>query len=179
MSSAGVVGIFDSLTGGEVLFVLMLALVVLGPERLPEVARTIGQWIAKLKAMTADLQGEMREVMEDPAMQSIREVGEFVAQPRRKLSELVAAAESDAEKEEIAEALAKAVDAEDDASDDDDDSEPVADADAVADSEPVADADTDKVDAAVVPDVTTDPEDGDGPLAAVIHQDDDAESATP
>jgi sec-independent protein translocase protein TatB len=94
MSSAGVVGLFDSLTGGEVFLVLILALVILGPERLPEMARTIGQWMATLRRMTADLQGEMREVMDDPAMQSIREVGEFVAQPRKKLSEMVAAADA-------------------------------------------------------------------------------------
>ncbi|HBX77951.1 MAG TPA: hypothetical protein DEG43_09910, partial [Acidimicrobiaceae bacterium] len=43
--------IFDNLTGTEVLLVGLVALLVLGPERLPEVARTIGQWIAKLKSM--------------------------------------------------------------------------------------------------------------------------------
>ena len=40
----------------------------------------------------------MREVLDDPAMKPIREVGEFVAQPRRKLTEYVTAAERDAER---------------------------------------------------------------------------------
>ena len=95
--------IFDNLTGTEVLLVGLVALLVLGPERLPEVARTIGQWIAKLKSMSAGLQDEMREVLDDPAMQPLKEVGQFVAQPRRKMAEYIATAEREAATESAAE----------------------------------------------------------------------------
>lgn len=90
MTAGGTLAIFESLTGGEVIMISVFALVVLGPERLPEVARSAGEWINKLKQLTANLQGEMQEVLDDPAMQPLREVGEFVAQPRKKLSEIAA-----------------------------------------------------------------------------------------
>ncbi|MCB1285339.1 MAG: twin-arginine translocase TatA/TatE family subunit, partial [Microthrixaceae bacterium] len=46
MTSGGLLGILDSLKSGEVLMILVLAMVVLGPERLPQTARDIGRWIA-------------------------------------------------------------------------------------------------------------------------------------
>lgn len=97
MPTGGVLAILDSLTGGEVLIILLVALLVLGPERLPDTARTMGQWIARLRTMTSGLQSEVREVLDDPAMQPIREVGEFVAAPRKKLLEFATAAEAEAE----------------------------------------------------------------------------------
>ncbi len=110
MVIGGMLGILDSLTGGEVILVLVVALLVLGPERLPEAARTMGQWAAKLKAMTGNLQSEVREVLDDPAMKPIRDVGEFVAAPRKKLMEFATEAEREAEeaKREAAEAQAEA-----------------------------------------------------------------------
>ena len=91
-----IIAIFDSLTGGEVILVMVLALMVLGPERLPEAARTLGVWLSKLRAMSSNLQSEVREVLDDPAMQPIREVGEFMAAPRKKLVEYATAAEAEA-----------------------------------------------------------------------------------
>ena len=96
MLIGGMLGILDSLTGGEVIMILVVALLILGPERLPETARTMGQWMAKLRSMTTNLQSEVREVLDDPAMKPIRDVGEFVAAPRRKLVEFATAAEAEA-----------------------------------------------------------------------------------
>ena len=64
MPSGGLFGILDSLTTGEVMIILVVALVVLGPDRLPEMARTIGAWVAKARRIAANLEGEMREVVE-------------------------------------------------------------------------------------------------------------------
>jgi len=89
-------GILDSLTGGEVIMILVAALLILGPERLPETARTLGQWMSKLRSMTSNLQSEVREVLDDPAMKPIRDVGEFVAAPRKKLVEFATQAEAEA-----------------------------------------------------------------------------------
>ncbi|MFN8051242.1 MAG: Sec-independent protein translocase protein TatB [Acidimicrobiales bacterium] len=109
MSTGGMLGILDSLTGGEVLIILVVALLVLGPERLPETARTMGQWMSKLRSMTSNLQSEVREVLDDPAMKPIREVGEFVAAPRKKLMEFATAAEAEAEAaKKVAEDAARA-----------------------------------------------------------------------
>jgi sec-independent protein translocase protein TatB len=76
----------------------------LGPEKLPGMARTLGTWLQKLRRLSANLQAEVRDVMDDPAMQPIRELGEFAAQPRRKLVEYATAAEIEAAAEASPEA---------------------------------------------------------------------------
>jgi sec-independent protein translocase protein TatB len=41
--------------------VLVVALVVLGPDRLPEAARTMGKWLSELRRMSSGLQAEVHE----------------------------------------------------------------------------------------------------------------------
>ncbi|NLA36801.1 MAG: hypothetical protein GX868_14115 [Actinobacteria bacterium] len=96
MVSGGLLGILERVTTGEVLILLVFALVILGPERLPDAARSMGRWVAKARSMSSGLTGEIREVLDDPDMQPLREVGEFVASPRRKLMEYAAEAENEA-----------------------------------------------------------------------------------
>ncbi|HKY15759.1 MAG TPA: twin-arginine translocase TatA/TatE family subunit [Microthrixaceae bacterium] len=98
-SSGALVALLDSLTLPETLTIAVIALMVLGPEKLPGMAKTLGEWMHKLRRISANLQAEVRDVMEDPAMQPIRELGEFAAQPRRKLSEYALAAEAEAQRE--------------------------------------------------------------------------------
>jgi Tat protein translocase TatB subunit len=43
----------------ELVVILVLALLVLGPERLPELARALGRGLAELKRATQDLKDEM------------------------------------------------------------------------------------------------------------------------
>lgn len=91
--------LLDSLSGTEILVVLVVALIVLGPDKLPGVARQIGEWSAKIRNLTQNLQTEMRDVLDDPMMKPIKDLGEFAAQPRRKLTELALAAEAEANAE--------------------------------------------------------------------------------
>ncbi len=49
------------LSFGEVLIVLVVALLVLGPERLPKVARSVGKGLRDLRRTT----GGIREILED------------------------------------------------------------------------------------------------------------------
>lgn len=81
--------------GGELLVILILALVVLGPERIPEMAKSAGKMIAKLKTMSSGLQGQVQGVMDDPAMQPLRELGDLAARPRQKLAEYALEAEAE------------------------------------------------------------------------------------
>lgn len=47
----------------ELLFIGVIALVVLGPERLPVAARTLGRWVGRARAYTRSLSNELdREV---------------------------------------------------------------------------------------------------------------------
>jgi sec-independent protein translocase protein TatB len=126
--------------GGEILVIIILALVVLGPERLPEMARSAGKTLHKLRTMTSGLQGQVKDVMDDPAMQPLRELGELAARPRQKLSEYALAAEAEERAASEAAALAAAVqtDAQTDEQTDEQVEAPTGVADASADPEPAA-----------------------------------------
>ncbi|HEY6628996.1 MAG TPA: twin-arginine translocase TatA/TatE family subunit [Acidimicrobiia bacterium] len=41
--------------GGEIIIILFLALIVLGPKRLPEAAQKLGRWTAELRAAARDI----------------------------------------------------------------------------------------------------------------------------
>lgn len=51
----------------EKIFVLaILALVVLGPHRLPQAARTLGRMVGQLKSLTSSVQEEVRDALHEP-----------------------------------------------------------------------------------------------------------------
>lgn len=43
------------LQGGEILIILILALIVLGPTRLPDMARRLGRWTAELRSAAREI----------------------------------------------------------------------------------------------------------------------------
>lgn len=47
------------LSFSEILLAGIVALVVLGPERLPKAARTLGQWIGKIQRLAANIKSEL------------------------------------------------------------------------------------------------------------------------
>jgi sec-independent protein translocase protein TatB len=50
----------------KVLVLVVVALVVLGPNRLPAAARSLGRIIGQLRAMSASLQTEVRDALHEP-----------------------------------------------------------------------------------------------------------------
>ena len=50
----------------EILVILVVALIVLGPERLPEAARKVGQFVGEVRRIGAGFQAEVREAMRVP-----------------------------------------------------------------------------------------------------------------
>ena len=50
---------------GELLVILLIALIVLGPEKLPDAARKMGNVMGELRRMSAGFQNEMRSAMDD------------------------------------------------------------------------------------------------------------------
>lgn len=53
-----------NLQGSEIIIVLLLALVVLGPEKLPDAMRKAGRFVAELRKMSSGFQEEFRKAAE-------------------------------------------------------------------------------------------------------------------
>jgi sec-independent protein translocase protein TatB len=61
---------------GELLVILLIALIVLGPEKLPETARKIGNVVGELRRMSNGFQNEMRAAMDEisrPPLEPVKE----------------------------------------------------------------------------------------------------------
>ena len=54
-----------NVTGGELVIIFLVALVVLGPERLPEAARTVGRLMGQLKDVSQGFQKELKSAMDE------------------------------------------------------------------------------------------------------------------
>jgi Tat protein translocase TatB subunit len=50
----------------EMLVILVVALLVLGPNKLPEVARQVGKAMGEIRRLGAGFQAEMRDAMQEP-----------------------------------------------------------------------------------------------------------------
>jgi sec-independent protein translocase protein TatB len=55
-----------NLTGSEIVVILLLALVVLGPEKLPDAMRRFGRTYAELKKMGSGFQQEFKAAIDEP-----------------------------------------------------------------------------------------------------------------
>lgn len=55
-----------SIGAAEILVILVVALMVLGPERLPEAARQAGRALAELRRMSSGFQAEVRNAIQQP-----------------------------------------------------------------------------------------------------------------
>lgn len=55
-----------NLTGSEIIVILLLALVILGPEKLPEAMRKAGRAYSELRKMANSFQSEVRSVIDEP-----------------------------------------------------------------------------------------------------------------
>ena len=66
-----------NLSGSEIVVILLLALVVLGPEKLPDAIRRFGRTYGELKRMSSSFQEEMRSTIEEP-MREMRETANLL-----------------------------------------------------------------------------------------------------
>ena len=57
-----------SIGGPEILIVLLVALIVLGPKRLPHAARQVGRAVAEFRRVTSDFQSEVRNAIAEPVI---------------------------------------------------------------------------------------------------------------
>jgi sec-independent protein translocase protein TatB len=72
---------------GEAILILIIAMLVVGPERFPTVAREAGRWYRKARMFTAEVTADMRVAMNElekevqaqgDELRSVREIGESV-----------------------------------------------------------------------------------------------------
>lgn len=59
-----------NLGGGEILVLLLLGLLVIGPQRLPVVARQVGRLLTEMRRMSRGFQEEFRAALEDPVKEA-------------------------------------------------------------------------------------------------------------
>jgi sec-independent protein translocase protein TatA len=61
----------------HLIVIAVVALIVLGPEKMPQAARTVGKFLAEFRRITGDfrstIEGEMREMERETALKEIRQ----------------------------------------------------------------------------------------------------------
>ena len=76
---------YDFAMEAEILFIMVLALIVLGPRRLPEIGRQIGKALAELRRakyeFTRQIEDEIRKIEEEEAVANTRQALEAVKNP--------------------------------------------------------------------------------------------------
>ena len=66
-----------NLSGSEIVVILLLALVVLGPEKLPDAMRKFGKTYAEFKKMATGFQQEFKSAIDEP-MREMRETADLL-----------------------------------------------------------------------------------------------------
>jgi sec-independent protein translocase protein TatA len=62
-----------SLGFGEILIILVLALIIFGPRRLPEMGRTIGRSLRDFRRATSDIRTELESEVDEPPPVTVEE----------------------------------------------------------------------------------------------------------
>jgi sec-independent protein translocase protein TatB len=61
-----------NVTGGELAIILLVALIVLGPDKLPDAIRKVGRVYSELRRMSQGFQSEIRDALDEP-MREVRD----------------------------------------------------------------------------------------------------------
>ena len=56
----------------ELLLIGVVALIVIGPKELPGALRTLGQWMAKIRRMASEFQGQFQEAMREAEIDQLK-----------------------------------------------------------------------------------------------------------
>jgi sec-independent protein translocase protein TatB len=64
-----------NLSGSEMVFLLLLALIILGPEKLPDAVRRFGKGYSEFKKMSVGFQSELKSALDEP-MREMRETAD-------------------------------------------------------------------------------------------------------
>jgi sec-independent protein translocase protein TatB len=73
--------------GAEILVVLVVALIVLGPTKLPEAARQIGAFVTEFRRVSGGFQRELREAIQDPMIEAEARARGAIEETKRAVTE--------------------------------------------------------------------------------------------
>ncbi len=85
----------------ELLLIAVLALVVLGPKRLPEVARTAGRWAGRARRFVDSVKRDMDREMDDEGLAALRDAHRSIKEAGAELTRSVHVSAAAAEYEII------------------------------------------------------------------------------
>lgn len=71
----------------EVAFIGLLALLILGPSRLPEAARSAGQWIGKLRVFISNVKNDLDNQLQSDELEELRQLKNELVQAREVLQQ--------------------------------------------------------------------------------------------
>lgn len=57
----------------ELLVIIVIAIIVVGPKQLPGLMRVVAKWLNKLKSMATDVQDSMRQMMKEAELEEIND----------------------------------------------------------------------------------------------------------
>jgi sec-independent protein translocase protein TatB len=63
---------------GELVVIGIVALIAIGPKELPTVLRTLGQYMAKIRRMSAEFQGQFQEALREAEMAELKKQAESI-----------------------------------------------------------------------------------------------------
>lgn len=76
-------------------FIGVIALVVIGPERLPGVARTVGLWVGKARRMVADIKADVKKEMNEYDLQQVRDLKQEITSASDELKDISSGTDDD------------------------------------------------------------------------------------
>lgn len=63
----------------EMAFISVIALLIIGPERLPGVARTLGLWTGKARRMISDVKRDFKNELDQAELQNLKELKQDIS----------------------------------------------------------------------------------------------------
>ena len=72
----------------EMAFIGVIALVVIGPERLPGVARTAGLWVGKARRMVADIKADVKKEMNEYDLQQVKDLKQEITSASQEFKDI-------------------------------------------------------------------------------------------
>ena len=94
----------------EVVIIAIIALVILGPERLPKVARTIGFWVGKARRMVADVKSDIDREMRESELADLRKLGNEISDVKNEVQSAAGEVADDTGVESVVESIKKSAD---------------------------------------------------------------------